>query len=129
MFATGLFAELTPEELAVIERYLEPVAFARGTCIFEEGSAGDDCYLIDEGQVRLEVEQPEIDTDGVLGYLEPGMFLGELSLLDRMPRSASAYAHTDVQIRRLPAIAIQSLCARHPTSDRPSSGLWVGTLH
>ena len=122
MFTTGLFAELTPEELAVIEGYLEPVSFAQGTCIFEEGSAGDDCYLIDEGQVRLEVEQPEIDTDGVLGYLEPGMFLGELSLLDRMPRSASAYAHSDVQAKRLPAIAIQSLCARYP--DIGSSILW-----
>ena len=114
VFTTSLFAELSPEELAVLERYMEPVTFAQGACIIEEGSSGDDCYLIDEGQVRLEVEQPEIDTDGVLGYLEPGMFLGELSLLDRMPRSASAYAHTDVEARRLPAIAIQSLCARHP---------------
>jgi acetaldehyde dehydrogenase/alcohol dehydrogenase len=61
--------------------------------------------------VRLQVEQPEIDTDGVLGYLEPGMFLGEFSLLDRMPRSASAYAHTDVLARRLCAAAIESLCA------------------
>jgi CRP-like cAMP-binding protein len=114
VLTTSLFAELSPEELAVLGRYMEPVTFAQGACIIEEGSSGDDCYLIDEGQVRLEVEQPEIDTDGVLGYLEPGMFLGELSLLDRMPRSASAYAHTDVQVRRLPAIAIRSLCARHP---------------
>jgi acetaldehyde dehydrogenase/alcohol dehydrogenase len=114
VFTTSPFAELSPEELAVLESYMEPVTFPRGECIFREGSPGADCYLIDGGQVRLEAEQPEIDTDGVLGYLEPGTFLGELSLLDRMPRSASAYAHTYVLARRLRAAAIESLCARHP---------------
>jgi acetaldehyde dehydrogenase/alcohol dehydrogenase len=114
MSTTSPFSELKPGALSVLERYMESVTFPRDGLIFREGSAGDDCYLIDEGQVRLEVEQPEIDTDGVLGYLEPGMFLGEFSLLDRMPRSASAYAHTDVRARRLRAAAIESLCARHP---------------
>jgi CRP-like cAMP-binding protein len=60
VLTTSLFAELSPEELAVLGRYMEPVTFAQGACIIEEGSSGDDCYLIDEGQVRLEVEQPEI---------------------------------------------------------------------
>ena len=66
VFTSSLFAELSPEELAVLERYMEPVTFAQGARIIEEGSSGEDCYLIDEGQVRLEVEQPEIDTDGLL---------------------------------------------------------------
>ena len=114
MSTISSFAELKPEELAVLNRYLELNAFPKGVCIFRQGAAGDDCYLIDEGQVRLEVEQPEVDTEGVLGYVEPGMFLGELSLLDRMPRSASAYADTEVSARRLSATALESLCIRHP---------------
>jgi acyl-CoA reductase-like NAD-dependent aldehyde dehydrogenase len=114
MTITDLFTDLDLEELTALERYMEPVTFQRGARIFREGSAGQDCYLIDEGHVRLEVEQPEIDTDGVLGYLEPGMFLGEFSLLDRMPRSASAYAHTAVRARRLSAGAVESLCAQQP---------------
>src|SRR4028118_88290 len=110
----SLVAEMKPEELAVLEGYMGPVTFPQGVCIFRQEAAGEDCYLIDEGQVRLEVEQPEVDSDGVLGYLEPGMFLGEFSLLDRMPRSASAYADTDVRARRLSAAALESLCVRHP---------------
>ena len=98
MSTTSLFTELKPDELSALERHMEAVRFPKGARIFREGSAGEDCYLIDKGQVRLEVEQPEIDTDGVLGYLEPGMFLGEFSLLDRMPRSATAYAHTATPI-------------------------------
>jgi acetaldehyde dehydrogenase/alcohol dehydrogenase len=114
MSTISLFAEMKPEELAVLEGYMGPVTFSQGVCIFRQEAAGEDCYLIDEGQVRLEVEQPEVDSDGVLGYLEPGMFLGEFSLLDRMPRSASAYADTDVRARRLSAAALESLCVRHP---------------
>jgi acetaldehyde dehydrogenase/alcohol dehydrogenase len=114
MSGVDLFAEMKPEELTVLNGHLEPVAFRRGTCIVRQGAAGDECYLIDEGRVRLEVEQPEVDTDGVLGYLEPGAFLGELSLLDRMPRSASAYADSDIRARRLSAAALESLYARHP---------------
>ncbi len=105
---------LAPPELAVLLPYLEPVEFAAGTLIFEEGSLGDSCYIIDAGEVRLEVARPELDSDGVLGFLDAGTILGELSLLDRQPRSASAYSHTAVSARRLAVESIDRLLAAHP---------------
>lgn len=111
---------LAPDERATLERYLEPVQFGAGTCIFEEGGPGDGCYLIDKGEVRLEVARPEVDSDGVLGFLEPGTILGELSLLDRQPRSASAYSHSDVTARRLSGNAIDKLM-----EDEPRIGLAI----
>lgn len=97
-----------------LQPYVEERCFPEGTTIFRAGSPGDGCYVIDYGEVRLEVEQPEADTDGVLGYLGPGSFLGELSLLDALPRSASAIAHTDVRARWLSTHALQRLCAEQP---------------
>jgi CRP-like cAMP-binding protein len=105
---------LAIEERTVLERYLEPVEFPAGTLLFEEGSAGDGCYIIDGGEVRLELARPEVDSDGVLGFLEPGSIVGELSLLDSLPRSASAWSHTDVKLRRLSAAAIERLLEEHP---------------
>lgn len=105
---------LSADELRTLEGYLEPVQFPTGAQIFEEGSAGDGCYIIDAGEVRLEVARPEVDTDGVLGFLEPGTILGELSLLDRQPRSASAFSSSDVTARRLSAAAIDRLISEHP---------------
>jgi len=105
---------LAAEDRTVLERYLEPVAFTAGTLLFEEGSAGDGCYLIDAGEVRLELARPEVDSDGVLGFLEPGSIVGELSLLDSLPRSASAWSHTDVTARRLSADTVERLLAEHP---------------
>jgi acyl-CoA reductase-like NAD-dependent aldehyde dehydrogenase len=105
---------LSTDELSVLDTYFESVRFPAGALIFEEGSAGDSCYLIDAGEVRLEVARPEVDSDGVLGFLEPGTILGELSLLDSQPRSASAYSHTDVTARRLSAEAIERLRTENP---------------
>ncbi|HEY6209347.1 MAG TPA: cyclic nucleotide-binding domain-containing protein, partial [Gemmatimonadales bacterium] len=93
--------DLSPDEQEILQQYLEPVRFPAGTRLFQEGSPGDGCYIIDEGEVRLEVQRPEVDSDGVLGFLGAGTILGELSLLDRLPRSTGAYSHTDVAARRL----------------------------
>lgn len=101
-------------ELSVLLPYLEPVEFAAGDLIFEEGTTGDSCYLIDGGEVRLEVARPELDSDGVLGFLEPGTILGELSLLDNQPRSASAYAQSKVTARRLTVADIDKLRSEKP---------------
>lgn len=106
--------QLSPAELQILEPYLEPVKVPAGACLFEEGSPGDACYIIDEGEVRLEVARPEVDSDGVLGFLGAGTILGELSLLDQLPRSASAYGHSEVRARRLSAPAIEQLMGDHP---------------
>lgn len=106
--------QLSFTEIQILERYLEPVTVAAGARLFEEGGPGDACYLIDDGEVRLEIARPEVDSDGVLGFLGAGTIVGELSLLDQLPRSASAYGHTDVRARRLSAPAIEQLMRDHP---------------
>jgi len=98
----------------VLSAYVEPVTFSDGQCIFRAGSVGDGCYIIDEGEARIDVAHPELDSEDVLRYLEPGSLLGELSLLDGLPRSASAYAHGAVAARRISAAAVEELLADHP---------------
>lgn len=105
---------LQPTDSAVLEHYLQPQSVSAGTRLFRAGSQGDCCYLVDAGRVRLELEQPELDSDAVLGFLEAGSLLGELSLLDQEPRSASAYADTDLQVRRLDTAGLARLTAEHP---------------
>jgi CRP-like cAMP-binding protein len=85
-----------------------------------QGTGGDECYLIVTGEVRLEVERPDFDSDGVIAYLGPGMLCGEFSLLDGRPRSASAYAHTEVTALALSQDGLARLCA-----DDPPTGLAV----
>src|SRR4051812_36284784 len=106
---------LSAEEQAVLATKLKPVSFAAGECIFRAGDPGDGCYLIEQGDVRLELERERhVDTETVLGFIGPGSFLGELSLLDGQPRSLSAYAETPLAASYLAAAAVAALCDQHP---------------
>jgi acyl-CoA reductase-like NAD-dependent aldehyde dehydrogenase len=107
-----------PEDAGIsgLEQHLESVRFRRGACLMREGSRGDACYLIISGEVRVEVERPDFDTDGVVSFLGPGAVCGEFGLLDGSPRSASVYAHTDVAARRLSAEALRELCDTDPAT-------------
>ena len=111
----SFLSALQGEEIAVFEKYLVPTQFPLGACIMVEGDPGDGCYIVDEGVVRLELKNVETDTDSVLGFLEAGMFLGEFSLLDGKPRSASAYADTDVKARWFSRESYEEVCNKHPT--------------
>ncbi|MFC1910113.1 aldehyde dehydrogenase family protein [Chloroflexota bacterium] len=106
---------LQADELGgVLERYLEPVQFPKNTCIMRQGDIGEGCYIIDEGIVRLEVKNTETDTDGVIGFLEPIVFVGEFSLLDDKPREATAYAHTDVKARYFSKQSYEEISKKYP---------------
>jgi acyl-CoA reductase-like NAD-dependent aldehyde dehydrogenase len=94
--------------------YLERRSFAQGDCLMRQGTAGGECYLIEAGEVRLEVERADYDSDGVIAYLQAGELCGEFSFLDGRPRSASAYAHTDVVASRLSEARLRELCANDP---------------
>jgi acetaldehyde dehydrogenase/alcohol dehydrogenase len=110
---------LSADEQAILSRYMQDCTIPAGEYIFRAGEAGDSCYLIDKGDVRLELPRRKLNSDGldsdpVLGYLRAGSILGELSLLDRLPRSASACADTAVTARRISSEGIEELCSHHP---------------
>jgi diguanylate cyclase len=66
-----------------------------GECIFTEGEKGEFAYIIDEGEVEITT----ISTDNqkiILNTLKTGDMFGELALVDGSPRSACAYAKTNV---------------------------------
>jgi acetaldehyde dehydrogenase/alcohol dehydrogenase len=104
----------------LLNPYLESRRYAAGERIMAQGTPGAECYLITEGEVRLEVERPDFDSDGIIAYLGPGMLCGEFSLLDGHPRSASAYAHTEVTALVLSEDGLGRLCG-----DDPATGLAV----
>jgi acyl-CoA reductase-like NAD-dependent aldehyde dehydrogenase len=114
------FDRLTTDDAAILTQRAVPVEFAAGSCIFEAGTIGDCCFVIDSGVVRIDVDRrelasdSEIDDETALAYVEAGELLGELALLDQLPRSASAYAYTDVRARRIDATVLDEFTRTHP---------------
>lgn len=97
-----LFADLPSELLENVARNARPIFRAKGARIFEEGSVADCCYLLTDGRVKV-VLADTADGQITLNVLDPLCLIGEVSLLDNMPRSAGLVAMEDshlIQIGR-----------------------------
>ncbi len=86
--AIPLFKEVGQPDLERIASHLIERRYPRNTTIVEEGLAGDYMYVIREGRVKV-TKLSEDGREKILEILEAGDFFGEMSLLDREPRSAS----------------------------------------
>ncbi len=110
--------------------------FPRGTVLFREGDAGDAMYVVHRGKVVITARVGAVEK--VLSTLGQGEFLGEMSILNRAPRSATATCAEDcvllvvdartfeAMIRASAEIAvrmIQKLAARLAEADRQIENL------
>jgi CRP-like cAMP-binding protein len=75
------------------------VSFSKGELIFAEGDLGNEMFILQAGKVRI---FKNIDGfDQTLTVLEKGDFFGEMSVLEGMPRSASAEAEENCELIRI----------------------------
>jgi CRP-like cAMP-binding protein len=62
--------------------------FEKGHVLFREGEDGEDMFIIQSGKVAIKKKVK--DGDATLAVLEKGDFFGEMVILERAPRSATA---------------------------------------
>jgi CRP-like cAMP-binding protein len=63
-----------------------------GSVIFEEGAPGNEMFGVIEGEVEIRTPR------GAVFKLGPDDTFGEMSIVDRSPRSATALAITDAKL-------------------------------
>jgi CRP-like cAMP-binding protein len=68
----------------------------KGTVIFSEGESGHEMYVIHEGKVKITKKIRAMET--ILAELDRGDFFGEMAILEKEVRSATATAATDVKL-------------------------------
>ena len=69
--------------------------------LFEQGDESDGLYLIVSGIVRIFLQAADT-REATINLLEDGEVIGEMSLLDGLPRSAGAAALTDAKLVFIP---------------------------
>jgi len=94
---TDLFASLDAESLEKLYQSSRPLSFKKNTVLMSEGETGESMYIIKGGSVKIYVSDGE-GHEIILGVEGPGRYIGEVSLLDDQPRTASAITleRTDV---------------------------------
>jgi len=69
-----------------------------GEVLFRAGDAGDGCYRVEQGLLKIVVASLQGD-ERIIAILGPDAIVGELSMIDGRPRSASVVAASDCALR------------------------------
>lgn len=87
-----LFSACSKKDLTTIGKAADEVKVPKDKILMEEGKPGHEFYLILEGEAAVIRKGKKVVTLG------EGKYFGELSLLDRGPRSATIRAETDMNL-------------------------------
>jgi CRP/FNR family cyclic AMP-dependent transcriptional regulator len=91
---TGLFDDLSADELGALAGRLEERRVDAGVDVFVVGDPGDSLFVVADGAVDIQIDAAKGDAKGrtTVASLFPGQVFGEMSLFDGSSRSATATA-------------------------------------
>ncbi|MGH2792667.1 MAG: cyclic nucleotide-binding domain-containing protein [Actinomycetota bacterium] len=110
--SVGLFEGLSKKELNQIHSQAREGEFAPEDVIVTEGETGVGFHLIISGRAKV------LAGKKVIANLGPGQFFGELSLIDRGPRTATVVAQTNLKTLSLVSWEFLPLLDRNPRIAR-----------
>lgn len=105
----ALFSGCSNKDLQNIAKSSNEIEVHAGTAVVEQGEMGTEAYVILSGDATVRRGGRKIAT------LSVGDAIGELSLLDRGPRTAYVEAATDMRLLRIDAKAFARLLKETPS--------------
>lgn len=109
-----LFANLDKKELQALARGCQERLYSANTTILSQGDSGVGLYIIKSGKVRILHSSSPDRPEEELATAGSGDVIGEMSLLDDLPRSASVIAVDDVTALLLPIWEFRTTLQSHP---------------
>ena len=109
-----LFSSLDKKELQALARSCQERKYSAGTPLIKQGDTGVGLYIIISGHVKITQAVNPDKAEEDLGDFGPGNVIGEMALLDDLPRSATVTAVTDVTALLLPVWEFRTTVRNHP---------------
>ncbi len=109
----SLFHGISRREFGRLFQALVVRPYAPGEILFHEGDIGRALFILESG--RVEISRKTADGGTLqMAILNPGDYFGEMSLLDELPRSASAAAMEPVRVHLLYKTELEKLVKQVP---------------
>ncbi|HXW40933.1 MAG TPA: Crp/Fnr family transcriptional regulator [Xanthobacteraceae bacterium] len=103
-----------PEHLsASLFKSATPVKLRTDQVLFLAGDAGDGCYRVDDGLLKVTMVS-RAGGERILAFLGEGAIVGELSIIDGLPRSASVVAVRAAALSFLSRAAFEDFARKNP---------------
>jgi Cyclic nucleotide-binding domain len=87
----GLLSGLPDHLFASLFSRATTVRLKANAVLFLAGDTGDGCYRVEDGLLKVTMVS-RADTEWILAFLGPRAIVGEMSIIDGLPRSASVVA-------------------------------------
>ena len=81
--------------------------------LFLAGDAGDGCYRVEDGLLKVTMLSRG-GNERILAFLGQGAIVGELSIIDGLPRSASVVAVRDASLSFISRATFEDFAKKHP---------------
>jgi CRP/FNR family cyclic AMP-dependent transcriptional regulator len=107
-----LFEGLSRKELAQLARVSEDLEVEPGTVLCREGDIGHEFFVIVDGKVKVTRKGRRVALRG------GGDFVGEIALLEEIPRTATVTAETPVRLFVLTSKDFRHLLDENPSVER-----------
>lgn len=103
-----LFKSMSYKELSKVLELIKVERYSKGSDIVIENQPGGDMFVILKGQANVLNEEIQISE------LPAGGYFGEMSLIDKNPRSATVRASEEMKVMRIPRDELLELLKEEP---------------
>ncbi len=93
-----IFKSLSASDLQVLAGLWRPHPLRQGETLFRKGDTGTSMFIVEGGIIEISVPDEHQKRDIRISVLHEADFLGELSLIDGLPRTATAIAVEDCRL-------------------------------
>lgn len=108
-----IFSDLDEGALRLVSSKSRILKFRKNTILMNEGETGESLYLISSGKVKIFISDE--NGDEMTLFIEgPGSYIGEISLLDHAPRTASAMTLEPTEVILISKQAFFELISEKP---------------
>jgi CRP/FNR family transcriptional regulator, cyclic AMP receptor protein len=109
----GLLAGLPEPLLGQLFETARAVQLRSDEVLFLAGDAGDGCYRVEDGLLKVTMVSRS-GSERILAFLSRGHIVGELSIIDGLPRSASVVAVRPTSLSFLSRTAFEEFATKRP---------------
>ena len=108
-----IFSNLSCGEIADIARITTSRTFRKGEVVYHEGDIEKKLYVIHHGRVKIS-KMSEAGKEQIIRILEPGDFLGELSLFVHVPLNNTAEAMEATNVCIIDGVRLNEIISKNP---------------
>lgn len=109
------FETLTSQDILIIAEHINFLEIEEGVFVFREGEVGDCVYFVIQGELEVIKEAAVEGEKGVvISTLSKGRSIGEMSVIEKTPHSATVRARTGATVVTLSAAGFEIILEKYP---------------